>query len=139
MSVFDFNFFLQLCIAVPCHIFKLWAFLGIMFQVRWDVNDTKVYLLLCYLFFLCKTNLLLLSTFVKKCAYYLLNVLNWFPKPGSLGFAYKFPAKEVPELHGMCLSLHWFSGSFVSGSEGFGILLDLIFELKQTEAVLKTL
>jgi hypothetical protein len=24
---------LQLCIAVPCHIFKLWAFSGIMFQV----------------------------------------------------------------------------------------------------------
>ncbi|KAK9715719.1 hypothetical protein RND81_06G185000 [Saponaria officinalis] len=25
--------FHELCIAVPCHIFKLWAFLGIMFQV----------------------------------------------------------------------------------------------------------
>lgn len=24
---------LQLCIAVPCHIFKFWAFFGIMFQV----------------------------------------------------------------------------------------------------------
>ncbi|GAV81410.1 MBOAT domain-containing protein, partial [Cephalotus follicularis] len=24
---------LQLCIAVPCHMFKLWAFIGIMFQV----------------------------------------------------------------------------------------------------------
>ena len=24
----------QLCIAVPCHIFKFWAFIGIMFQVR---------------------------------------------------------------------------------------------------------
>ena len=24
----------QLCIAVPCHIFKLWAFSGIMFQVK---------------------------------------------------------------------------------------------------------
>lgn len=23
----------QLCIAVPCHIFKFWAFIGIMFQV----------------------------------------------------------------------------------------------------------
>ncbi|CAA2970475.1 diacylglycerol O-acyltransferase 1, partial [Olea europaea subsp. europaea] len=22
-----------LCIAVPCHIFKFWAFIGIMFQV----------------------------------------------------------------------------------------------------------
>lgn len=26
--------FLQLCIAVPCHMFKLWAFIGIMFQVK---------------------------------------------------------------------------------------------------------
>ncbi|KAH9619151.1 hypothetical protein KSS87_015293 [Heliosperma pusillum] len=26
-------YFDKLCIAVPCHIFKLWAFLGIMFQV----------------------------------------------------------------------------------------------------------
>ncbi|CAN1340256.1 Diacylglycerol O-acyltransferase 1B [Linum perenne] len=25
--------FHELCIAVPCHIFKLWAFLGIMFQI----------------------------------------------------------------------------------------------------------
>ncbi|CAM8917279.1 unnamed protein product [Rhodiola kirilowii] len=25
--------FHELCIAVPCHIFKLWAFMGIMFQV----------------------------------------------------------------------------------------------------------
>ncbi|KAJ6993660.1 diacylglycerol O-acyltransferase 1-like [Populus alba x Populus x berolinensis] len=24
---------LQLCIAVPCHVFKLWAFIGIMLQV----------------------------------------------------------------------------------------------------------
>ncbi|KAJ6957646.1 hypothetical protein NC653_039572 [Populus alba x Populus x berolinensis] len=23
----------MLCIAVPCHMFKLWAFIGIMFQV----------------------------------------------------------------------------------------------------------
>lgn len=29
-----FYHFLQLCIAVPCHIFKFWAFIGIMFQVR---------------------------------------------------------------------------------------------------------
>ncbi|XLR16762.1 hypothetical protein S83_044700, partial [Arachis hypogaea] len=26
--------FHELCIAVPCHKFKLWAFIGIMFQVR---------------------------------------------------------------------------------------------------------
>ncbi|KAK4774450.1 hypothetical protein SAY86_009385 [Trapa natans] len=26
--------FHELCIAVPCHVFKLWAFIGIMFQVR---------------------------------------------------------------------------------------------------------
>ncbi|RDX85239.1 Diacylglycerol O-acyltransferase 1C [Mucuna pruriens] len=25
--------FHELCIAVPCHVFKLWAFIGIMFQV----------------------------------------------------------------------------------------------------------
>uniref|UniRef100_A0A453SDB9 Uncharacterized protein n=1 Tax=Aegilops tauschii subsp. strangulata TaxID=200361 RepID=A0A453SDB9_AEGTS len=24
---------MQLCIAVPCHIFKLWAFSGIMLQI----------------------------------------------------------------------------------------------------------
>ena len=26
-------YFLKLCIAVPCHIFKFWAFIGIMYQV----------------------------------------------------------------------------------------------------------
>ncbi|KAB5514192.1 hypothetical protein DKX38_028098 [Salix brachista] len=26
--------FHELCIAVPCHMFRLWAFIGIMFQVR---------------------------------------------------------------------------------------------------------
>lgn len=29
-----FLLFMQLCIAVPCHMFKLWAFIGIMFQVN---------------------------------------------------------------------------------------------------------
>lgn len=38
------NRVLQLCIAVPCHMFKLWAFSGIMFQV----TLMSVYLILFY-------------------------------------------------------------------------------------------
>ncbi|XP_054821344.1 diacylglycerol O-acyltransferase 1A-like isoform X3 [Prosopis cineraria] len=33
ISFFVSAVFHELCIAVPCHIFKLWAFIGIMFQV----------------------------------------------------------------------------------------------------------
>uniref|UniRef100_A0A803MGD3 diacylglycerol O-acyltransferase n=1 Tax=Chenopodium quinoa TaxID=63459 RepID=A0A803MGD3_CHEQI len=32
--------FHELCIAVPCQMFKLWAFLGIMFQVNWAAKGS---------------------------------------------------------------------------------------------------
>ncbi|CAI0387907.1 unnamed protein product [Linum tenue] len=40
--------FHELCIAVPCHIFKFWAFLGIMFQVRLSHAKTKFTSVLIY-------------------------------------------------------------------------------------------
>ncbi|CAI0387335.1 unnamed protein product [Linum tenue] len=40
--------FHELCIAVPCHIFKFWAFLGIMFQVRLSHVTTKFTSVLIY-------------------------------------------------------------------------------------------
>lgn len=33
----------QLCVAVPCHIFKFWAFLGILFQVYTDKTVLFLY------------------------------------------------------------------------------------------------
>lgn len=32
-NLISFPLNLQICVAVPCHIFKFWAFFGIMFQV----------------------------------------------------------------------------------------------------------
>ncbi|KAK6239765.1 hypothetical protein QUC31_005234, partial [Theobroma cacao] len=35
--------FHELCIAVPCHMYKLWAFIGIMFQVGVGTMNSLTY------------------------------------------------------------------------------------------------
>ncbi|TXG61594.1 hypothetical protein EZV62_012957 [Acer yangbiense] len=39
MLLFDIVIYQQLCIAVPCHLFKWWAFIGIMFQIGLGLYD----------------------------------------------------------------------------------------------------
>lgn len=67
---------LQLCIAVPCHIFKFWAFIGIMFQVKSIPTSILVFQLIQKLSLFIGTNRL--------------NML--FCGSGSLGLDHKLPA-----------------------------------------------
>ncbi|KAA0061484.1 diacylglycerol O-acyltransferase 1 [Cucumis melo var. makuwa] len=85
--------FHELCIAVPCHMFKLWAFIGIMFQVK------------SFHFHLVKK-----FHIIARCAG---REFDWFPllvfafastvfllDVGSAGFDNKLPTKYVPKLYG---------------------------------------